>query len=219
MPELSVVFGTHNRYVRLLECIESIRKFVDRSYEIVVADGGSTDGSREWLVKQPDVLFIGERSLNGAVDAYNKAFSIASGKYVAHINDDCRVQDNCFSAACDLLNKNGRFGQVAIPFVDSDGPSQVNYIHMKHTDILYANFGVVRRELGERVGWWGNYLHTYGGDCECSFRIWEAGFKVVPLQGYAIHHYREQDALRRENRDSRAFFRTWANRVSEKWVV
>jgi hypothetical protein len=117
------------------------------------------------------------------------------------------------------LKKNPKFGQIAIPFVDMVGAPQVNHVRIKHTDILYANFGVTRRELGEAVGWWGNYLHTYGGDCECSFRIWEAKYKVVPLQGYAIHHYREQDELRRENRDSRAFFRTWDKRASEKWVA
>jgi len=98
--KLSIVFGTYNRYDMVVELIESIRQRVETPYEIVIADGGSTDGTREWLVEQPDVVIIGERSLNGAVDAYNKAFSIAAGEFVAHLNDDCLLVDDSLDAAC-----------------------------------------------------------------------------------------------------------------------
>jgi GT2 family glycosyltransferase len=215
--ELSIVFGTYNRFNHLAECILTIREFVKRDYEIIVADGGSIDGSREWLVKQQDTIMIGERSLNGAVDAYNKAFSIASGKYVAHLNDDCHIQDECLDAACDILDAHADVGQVAIPYIDMRGDPILNRIHMWKGDVLYANFGVLRRSLGDKIGWWGNYLHTYGGDCECSFKIWEAGFKVVPLHGHAIFHHRHKDALRRNNTESHKFFMKWERKVNPIW--
>ena len=89
--DLSIVLGTYNRFAHLMKCISTIREFVKCEYEIIIADGGSIEGSREWMAKQKDVIMIGERSLSGAVDAYNKAFSIASGKFVAHLNDDCHL--------------------------------------------------------------------------------------------------------------------------------
>ena len=219
MVELSIVLGTYNRYGHLAALMDSIRETVTRPYEVVVADGGSTDGTREYLVAQPDVVFIGERALHGAVNAYNKAFGLARGRYVAHLNDDCRLLGGCLDAACALLDADERIGQVALPFIDGQGPPQVNYVHMDGINVLYANFGVLRREVGNALGWWGDYLHTYGGDCELSFRIWEAGYRVAALKGYALHHYREQDELRRENVESRHFLDRWAGRVSRKWTT
>lgn len=217
MIQLSIVLGTYNRFTHLKGCVESIRKYVTRPYEIVIADGGNTDGSREWMVTQDDIIMIGERTLHGAVDAYNKAFFFSSGEYVAHLNDDCYLQGGCLDAACDIMDKDDTVGQVAIPFNDNSPRKSLNYINMNGVNILYANFGVVRRIVGNAVGWWGNYLHTYGGDCELSFQIWNAGYRVVPLQGYAIYHHRTDDALRRENIESRKFFDKWFGKVSKRW--
>jgi GT2 family glycosyltransferase len=217
MTELSIVTGTYNRFARLRGLVESVRKHVRRRYEIVVADGGSTDGTREWLAVQPDVVLVGERCLLGAVNAYNKAFALTIGKYVAHLNDDCVLLDDTLDVACDMLEEDRSIGEVALAFVDSTGAPQVNYIHMNGATVLYANFGVLPRELGESVGWWGNYLHTYGGDCELSFQVWNAGYKVVPLREKHILHYREQDELRRENVEADRFFNMWRGRIKKHW--
>ena len=212
--KLSIVFGTYNRYDMVVGLIESIRQHVETPYEIVIADGGSTDGTREWLVEQPDVVMIGERKLYGAVDAYNKAFSIAAGEFVAHLNDDCLLVDDSLDMACAMLENDKEIGQVAIPFVERERPI-LNYIHLGGKDYLYANFGVVRRALGESVGWWGDYLHTYGGDCELSLNIMRAGYKVVPLRGKYIYHYRAQNGPRRENAESMKFFVKWKNGLAD----
>jgi GT2 family glycosyltransferase len=219
MAGISIVLGTYNRFTFLRECVLTIREFVSRDYEIIVADGGSTDGSREWMVDQNDIVMIGERALFGAVDAYNKAFSIAKYPFVAHLNDDCHLQDTCLDAACELLETNPLIGQVAIPFYDRKGKPRTMHIHMNGVSVLYANFGVTRKKIGDHVGWWGNYLHTYGGDCELSFQVWNLGFQVMQLRGYAIYHHREDDGLRRENRESRKFFDKWTFKVKKSWEI
>jgi hypothetical protein len=122
-------------------------------------------------------------------------------------------------AACAILEEEPRVGQVAIPFYDRRGKAKTNHIHMNGVSVLYANFGVTRKHIGDRVGWWGNYLHTYGGDCELSFQVWNMGFHVVPLRNYAIHHHRLEDELRRENTESRKFFNRWAHKVKATWEI
>jgi glycosyltransferase involved in cell wall biosynthesis len=211
MVELSIVMGTYNRFDRLRSCVESIEKYVSRSFEIIISDGGSTDGTREWASERDGIILVGKRSLDGAVDAYNAAFSIASAPLVAHLNDDVELMGSCLDAACDILDGDDTVGQVAIPFIDGHGDPVINYIHCNGQKVLYANFGVTRRVVGDAVGWWGNYLYTYGGDCELSFNIWDLGLRVVPLSGYALHHYREQDELRIDNTESRKFFDKWRN--------
>lgn len=55
--DISVVLGSKNRKKLIKATIESIRgnKF-NGSIEIIVIDGGSTDGTCDWLAKQTDIL-------------------------------------------------------------------------------------------------------------------------------------------------------------------
>ena len=49
-PLISVILGSYNRRVFLAAALESVRNNgMDFSYEIIVVDGGSTDGSMKYL--------------------------------------------------------------------------------------------------------------------------------------------------------------------------
>jgi hypothetical protein len=87
---------------------------------------------------------------------------------------------------------------------------------------------IVPRELGDRVGWWGDYLKTYGGDNEISSNVYESGYKVVPLEGCRIHDNEPDDDLRRINNiqgahDPRAVRGhnpdswAWGRKWTERW--
>ena len=56
---ISVVLGTYNRLSFLKLTIESIRKELKEfAYEIFVVDGGSDDGTLEWLLQQKDIVLF-----------------------------------------------------------------------------------------------------------------------------------------------------------------
>src|SRR5690242_4689170 len=56
---VSIVLGSYNRKEFLNEAIQSIRRNgITVPYEIIVVDGGSTDGALEWLTRQQDVITI-----------------------------------------------------------------------------------------------------------------------------------------------------------------
>ena len=57
--EISVVLGSYNRCSFLKAAIESVRNNgITVPYEIIVVDGGSTDGSFRWLSRQKDIITI-----------------------------------------------------------------------------------------------------------------------------------------------------------------
>ena len=207
--DLSIVFGTYNRYSLLVDCVESIRQSVgDLSYEIIVVDGGSTDGSREYLAVQPDVVFLGEWHLEGAIKAFNKGFSLAKGWAVVNINDDIIIIGDCLKWAYDYLRQHSEgVAQVAFVF-DTAFNGQFRRGDMVH-GCQAANFGMSQRILGEYVGWWGTTYHTYGGDTECSAKYWEIGWQVHSLEHCKVHHVEAQDALRRSNDAAPRFWSIW----------
>lgn len=210
-PKLSVVTGTLNRAAFIERLIPSVRhSAAGLALELIVVDGGSTDGTADYLIEQPDVTVIWQRERLGAVAAFNAGFAAASGEYVAALNDDCVVMRDTLAKACAHLDLHPRCGQVAIPFSDPKHAPAVDYVKAGTPPrrYLYANFGVTRRALGDQLGWWGDLYH-YGGDTELSLKIWRAGYTVDVLPGGLIEHYRAQDETRQAQDRHGEFVKRW----------
>ena len=194
-PEVSVVLGTYNRLPILRRCLEHVRRSVgDLRYEIIVVDGGSTDGTLEWLADQDDVIVVRQGRLVGACRAFNAGFRLARAPYVVHINDDDEVQGDCISRAWHYMVGHPDVGQVAFQF-DLWGHYRFDVV-FGH---IYANKGMTRRELGDRAGWWTELFYTYAGDAELSCRIMEMGYRVVGLPECKVHDLKTRDELYRVN--------------------
>lgn len=78
---LSVVTATLNALPALRETAASLARQTSRDFEHIVIDGGSGDGTAEWLSSQPQVLGLSEPD-EGIADALNKGFRLASGEFV-----------------------------------------------------------------------------------------------------------------------------------------
>ena len=98
-PTISVVLGSYNRRPFLEAAIASIRdNGFTLPYEMIVVDGGSTDGSMDWLFRQKDVITIIQHN-RGTFRGkpiprrswgyfMNLGFKCAQGKYILMMSDD-----------------------------------------------------------------------------------------------------------------------------------
>src|SRR5688500_6190682 len=97
-PLVSVVVGSYNRRRFLEQAIESVRGNGARTtYEQIVVDGGSTDGSVDWLVRQRDVITIVQHNRGDFRGTpvrrrswgyfMNLGFKAAQGRYILMISD------------------------------------------------------------------------------------------------------------------------------------
>jgi glycosyltransferase involved in cell wall biosynthesis len=217
--DLSIVFGTFNRLSHLTRCINSLRKCVGNlSYEIVVCDAGSTDGSRERLASQEDVVLLAEHKREGAVKAFNKGYAVSRGQAIAFMNDDIvAVDESGFERAVEILRRPG-VGQVAFAYNHrSERSFSVQSVHGK----TYANLGIVARDIAERVimitgGLWSPCYHTYGADTELSCWIHKLGLQVVPAHKVRFTDQHAEDDLRAQNQehgrsDNKIFWGRWPN--------
>jgi hypothetical protein len=217
MMLLSIVTGTYNRLPHLQRMMASVREGWPRHLplEFVIVDGGSTDGTLAWLETQPDVRLINHGELRGAIRAFCEGAEAARGDYVVMANDDVAFWSDSLLRAIVHLETHRACGAVAfadnrseqkgvahgfraekMPAIASDG---------KPTAVVYAQVGMFRRWLGDRVGWWGMHdefmgsARTYGGDNFLSACIWELGYGVEAVEGCAVNDQIVQDLMRRHN--------------------
>ena len=90
VPFVSVVVCTYNRKNLLSACLNSIYAQENANFEVIVVDGGSTDGTEELCKEFPEIRFIVE-SRFGLAYARNKGAELALGSIVAYTDDDCIV--------------------------------------------------------------------------------------------------------------------------------
>lgn len=91
-PFVSIIICTYNRKKLLKECLDSIfaMNYPKHSYEIVVVDGGSSDGTEELCREFANINFLMEKKF-GLAYARNKGAESARGSIVAYTDDDCIV--------------------------------------------------------------------------------------------------------------------------------
>lgn len=90
-PFFSIVVVSLNPGDRLEKTLNSIWKQTFKNYEVILKDGGSTDGSLEQLLKQgyfedKKEFVIESKKDKSIYDGMNQALSLIKGKYVQFLN-------------------------------------------------------------------------------------------------------------------------------------
>ena len=95
-PELdhgltSIVIATHNQLPYTRQCLDSIRRYTDQPYEIIVVDNGSSDGTPEVLRSMADVRLIANAENRGFPAACNQGIRAANGSQILLLNNNTIV--------------------------------------------------------------------------------------------------------------------------------
>jgi len=106
-PDISIVTPVFNS-VRWIElCLQSVRHSLQgRNYEHIVVDGGSTDGTLDYLNQQKDIRLIPGPD-KGMYDALNKGMATARGRILGHLNADEQYDRAGLAHALQKLDQTG----------------------------------------------------------------------------------------------------------------
>lgn len=93
-PFLSIITVVFNNLAGLKHTYQSIKSQTCTDFEWLVIDGGSSDGTKEWLtdLTAANMRFISEKD-GGLYDAMNKGLKLAKGKFVWFMNSGDSIFD------------------------------------------------------------------------------------------------------------------------------
>ena len=97
----------------LSECIASINNSLYKSFEIIVVDNKSTDGSQEWVKQNhPNITLLENDKNYGYAGGCNRGVSIAKGDYVVFLNNDTIQDSNWLVPLINLFEKDVKIAGV-----------------------------------------------------------------------------------------------------------
>ena len=235
-PLISIVLGSYNRCAFLKATVESVHTNVNNiPYELIVIDGGSTDGSLDYLKKQKDIItiiqhnrgtFRGKKITRRSWGYFmNLGFKVSRGKYILMISDDCLIVpgsiDNAINKFEDRLKRGEKIGAIA--FYWRNWPIEKNYkiIQLFDKNLTMVNHGLFLTSALRDVGWINedDYLF-YCADGDLACKLWEYGYKIDYCSNAFVDHYAHANIkIRKSNfqtykKDREAFNKRWKDKFS-----
>lgn len=192
---ISICIPTYNRLPYLKDLLASIVDgFCDYPYEIIIADGGSTDGTLEYLRALDNVTLIEQGELTGAVKAFNACFKIAKYKYTYWSADDYILVPKVFINACKLMDEYEDIGFVSIKtkesiYEDLPGIELFNFLVLSGTHTF-------RTSVLKEINYLDEFFRTYGVDDDTSFAVLNSGYTIIFTKEVGIIHNQIEDELR-----------------------
>jgi glycosyltransferase involved in cell wall biosynthesis len=164
LPLVSIVLTTLNGARYLREAIDSCLAQTYADLELIVVDGGSTDGTLDIVASytDPRVVLVHQRNNIGKLPgALNLGLSLAHGAYLTWMQDDCVYEPTALEAMVHCLQAHPNIGQVYTDYwqIDAEGtivklqttcdPHEILQSRSDPTGVCFLLRRAVREFVGE----------------------------------------------------------------------
>jgi GT2 family glycosyltransferase len=203
----------------LRSCLESLARQTHPSYEVIVVDNGSDDGSPE-VVKEiarsyPVPLHLIENSTNrGFCAANNQAIAASQSELIALLNNDAEADPQWLTALETVIRSADETGMAASKILVWENPRRIDKVgHLMYPDGQNRGRGagqldqgqfdrveetlwpdgcaaMYRRAMLDEVGVFDEDFFAYADDAELGLRGRIAGWTCLYAPGAVVRHHR-----------------------------
>ena len=225
-PKLSIIILNHNTKDILVDCLKSIEKVKNElSFEVIVSDNASSDGSQEVVRKNFEWVKLIEGPNISYSNGNNRARKYVNGKYVLFLNPDTIVHKETLRKTVNYLENNPEVGALTCKLVLKNGELDYDarrrfptpwisfnrlflgngrkywYLDVpsdktQEVDAIQGAFFMSPKKVLDEVRWLDEKFSFDGEDLDLCFQIKKSGYKVVYFPEVSITH------LKKATRDS-----------------
>lgn len=180
-PKISIITPSFNQKDFLEKTILSIINQQYSNFELIIIDGGSTDGSVDIIKKYENYIYywISEKDA-GQTSAINKGLKMATGDWVCWQNSDDIFIDGCFNELADVVNINPElnliFGNLILIDHNDNIIRKINYVQPTFNSIFHEGMVISnqcafwKRTIHDKIGFL-NENFSYAFDFEWFLRL------------------------------------------------
>ena len=198
---ISIILGTFNSIHNIENLIENVLEN-DEDLELVIVDGGSTDGTVEFIKSiQSNKLKLIEYGKKSSYPSFmNLAIKNSSHDFICQWNADAilinpwsEIIDSITNEKYDFYIFNWKLAAKISDMNDEtwvQGDSKIDgwYLEDKTEDggVLTMNYGVYKKELFTKIGLYDKKFDFWFADGDLSNRCHYFGFKHLSLKGTKV---------------------------------
>ncbi len=208
----SIIILTYNQLEYTKKCLQSIRKYTEKgTYEIIIIDNHSTDGTKTYLKRQKDIKVLFNNKNAGFPKGCNQGIALAGkGNDILLLNNDTIVTPNYLANLKKALYSHPKVGAVGAVCNQNENLQGVDftYTDLKQMQRLAKKNNVsdstrweekvfligfcllIKREVIQKIGRLDeNYSPGYIEDNDLSLRILNLNYRLLLCHDAFIHHY------------------------------
>lgn len=217
--EVSIIILSFNTRGLLRDCLNSLKKVKKEiSFEVIVADNGSIDGSLAMVRRQfPWVIALDNKDNVGFARGNNAARKVVRGKYVLFLNSDTVTYKGALKASVDFLKEHPDVGAMTCKLVLKNGKmdkdirrrfptpwvsftrlilgsgrlywyEDVSQNKIHEVDAIQGAFHLSPKKVLDKVDWFSEDYFLDGEDIDLCWKIRAAGYKIYYYPKVKILH-------------------------------
>lgn len=188
VPKLSIITVNLNNLTGLQKTMESVFEQTFNDYEYIIIDGGSTDGSKEYIQQHDAKLtYWTSESDAGMYDAMNKGIQKAKGEYLMFLNGgDFIVHEHILANSVEFMRENP---EADIYYGNMEVQRGTENVSIVHPPILTLEF-LARSTINHQAAFIKKSVFTGLGLYDLNYRYAadHAFFMKALVNGMAFRH-------------------------------
>lgn len=211
MAKVTVIIPNYNGKNVLKECLESLKN-QNYSFEVIIIDNASQDGSVDYIKKyHPEITLIENKENLGFAAAVNQGIKAFKTEYVFFLNNDVELEADCISNLLKCIEKDKNIFAVSSRMIQYHDRSKMDDAGDEYTLLgwtkrvgygkspdLYnqereifsacAGAALYRRNVFDEIGFFDENFFTYMEDVDISYRARIWGYRCAYCPQAIVYH-------------------------------
>ena len=194
---ISIVIPVYNQLHYTKLCVDSITRYTEMPFELIIIDNGSADGTSEYL-KGLNARIITNPGNLGCAKSWNQGVNVSTGDVIGILNNDIVVTSGWAERLLSFMHETNagivspaaREGLLDYSLDEYAAEFAKSCARASRRFDIYSACMLIHRRVFDKIGLF-DEAFSYGGfeDTDFLWRAREKGFSIGITGSALIHHF------------------------------